>query len=343
MARQVAHITRLIDDLLDMSRIDRGSLELRRERVAINSVVTNAVETIKPKFEQKQQELVLSCPSQRMYVDGDPVRLCQILLNLLANASKYTPHGGRVEVATDLDDDEVVIAVTDNGIGLAEEDHRRIFDMFVQLDASKTQSTTGLGLGLAIARSLVEKHDGRIDVQSDGQGKGATFTVRLPKVSGPDAGPARSDPLRTAGRRRIIVVDDNVDAAHLLAQMLRLHGHDVQAAYDGRQGLEAAREFKPEIAFIDLNMPRMDGLDLAKALRGEQWAAGMRLIALTGMGQGSDIESTRAAGFDAHLTKPASVEDILRFAGTRDGQRRAAPVRSGREPMMAKRCDPVGI
>lgn len=319
MTRQVAHMARLIDDLLDVSRIDRGVLELRRERVAIDSIMQSAVETVKPELEAKQQELVVRYAPIPVYVDGDPVRLSQILSNLLNNACKFTPRGGRIEIATRLDGDDVMVAVTDNGIGFSEEDSRRIFDMFVQLDGSRSQSAAGLGIGLTIVRSLVEMHGGRIDARSAGPGEGADFIVRLPKASVPDAvSTANIHELVTIGRRRILVVDDNVDAADSLSHMLRLHGYDVQITYDGQQALEAARSFRPEVAFIDLNMPRMGGNDLAKALGAEPWAAGLHLIAVTGMAQKADIDSTRAAGFHAHLTKPAQPEEIVRLAAGED-------------------------
>ena len=315
MTRQVSHMARLIDDLLDVSRIDRGVLELRRECVSIDSIVANAVETVRPDLDAKEQQLAVRYVDEPTYVDGDAVRLSQVLSNLLNNASKFTPPGGNVEIAARRDGDEVVIAVTDTGIGFSEQDARRIFEMFVQLDASR--SAVGLGVGLTIVRSLVEMHDGRVEASSAGLGQGAVFTVRLPTSSMSAAAVAETAPaLGIVGKRRVLVVDDNVDAASSLTHLLQMHGYDVQAAHDGAQALEVARAFRPEAAFIDLNMPRMGGIDLARALRAETWAGGLRLIALTGMAQKADLDSTRAAGFYAHLVKPARPEDVIRLAAT---------------------------
>jgi signal transduction histidine kinase/CheY-like chemotaxis protein len=313
MARQVAHLARLIDDLLDVSRIDRGVLELRREFVAVDSIIGSAVETVKPDLDAKRHELVVRYIAPPSYVNGDPVRLSQILSNLLNNASKFTAPGGHIEIGTRLEGDDILISVTDTGIGFTEQDARRIFDMFVQLDAA--HSTTGLGLGLTLVRSLVELHGGRIDAASEGPGQGASFTVHLPRASTPVAKIAEiAHETGITAKRRVLVVDDNVDAADSLAHLLRLHAYEVEAAHDGQRALEVARSFKPEVAFIDLNMPRIGGIDLARALIAEPWSAGLRLIAVTGMAQKSDMASTRAAGFHAHLVKPARPEEIIGLA-----------------------------
>jgi CheY-like chemotaxis protein len=251
-----------------------------------------------------------------MYVDGDPVRLSQILSNLLNNASKFTPRGGHVELSTRLDGETVEITVTDDGIGFSEDDGHRIFELFVQLDASKSQSTSGLGVGLTIVRSLVEMHGGRIEARSSGPGNGAVFAVRLPVASTPhpvSVPPAR-DVGSNVGKRRVLVVDDNVDAADSLAHMLRLQTYEVETLYDGAEALAAARTFRPDVAFIDLNMPGMGGIELARALRAEPWAAALRLIAVTGRAQKADVDSTRSAGFHAHLVKPAQPEEIVALA-----------------------------
>jgi signal transduction histidine kinase/CheY-like chemotaxis protein len=329
MERQVAHMARLIDDLIDVSRIDRGVLELRRELVAVDSVVRSAVETAKPGLEAKQQQLVVRYAAEPLYVDGDSLRLSQVAANLLNNACKFTPPGGHVEIATRVDGDEVVLTVTDDGVGFTDADRHRMFDMFVQLDESRNHSTGGLGIGLTLVRSIVGMHGGRIDAQSDGPGKGATFTVHLPKAS-TEAAPAAlaAVPRLPTSRARVLVVDDNVDAAASLAAMLRLHGFDVFATYSGAQAMEAARSFKPEVAFIDLNMPGMSGIELAAALRADPSIEAIRLVALTGMGQKSDLAETRRAGFEAHLTKPAQPEEIVRVAaGERDN---VVPIRAER-------------
>jgi CheY-like chemotaxis protein len=243
------------------------------------------------------------------------VRLAQIFSNLLNNAAKFTPVGGRIELDVRADDGEAVVSVRDTGVGFGADEHERIFELFVQLDPSRTQAAGGLGVGLTLARSLVEMHGGRIAARSDGPGLGATFTVQLPRVSAPANVPFE---LALAGRvpvrRRVLVVDDNVDAASSLAAMLRLEGLDAREAHDGVAALELARHFEPDVAFVDLNMPGMNGTALAAELRAQPWATELHLVALTGMGQKSDVEATRAAGFDAHLTKPAAPDDLLAHA-----------------------------
>ncbi|HWA39514.1 MAG TPA: ATP-binding protein [Burkholderiales bacterium] len=315
MERQIGQLRRLIDDLLDVSRIDRGKLELHRERVAVDAVVRNAIETAKPAIEAKHQELAVRYAPVALYVEGDAVRLGQVVANLLNNAAKFTPRGGRIEIVTRAEDARAVISVTDTGIGFAAEDRERIFEMFVQLDASRTQAAGGLGLGLTLVRSLVAMHGGAIEAQSDGPGRGAAFTVRLPLSEAPAAEHevAEALPARQA-RGRVMVVDDNVDAADSLADILGMEGFDVRACYAGDAALSLARQFRPEVAFLDLNMPGISGIELAKALRAEPWGGRLRLVALTGMGQRADLEATRDAGFAAHLTKPASPAEVIRLA-----------------------------
>jgi len=329
MDRQVEHLTRLIDDLLDVSRIDRGQLELRRERVALETLVKNGVETARPAIEAKQQELVVRVAHEPRYVDGDAVRLSQVVSNLLNNAAKFSPTGGRIEVVARAEGDDAMISVHDSGIGFPPEESARIFDMFVQLDATRSQAAGGLGIGLTIVRSLVEMHGGRIEAESAGPSRGATFTVRLPLAEAPAtvALAAPSAP-RPAVSRRVLVVDDNTDAADSLAEILRLERFDVAVAYDGARALEVARSQRPDVAFVDLNLPGMSGTALAAALLKEPWVDQLRLVALTGMGQKSDIEATRTAGFHDHLAKPASVEEILRIASGPPGN--VFPLRAGR-------------
>jgi len=329
MERQVAHLVRLIDDLLDMSRIDRGVLELRRERVSVDSVVANAVEMVKPEIEKKQQQVtVCGDEASALFVDGDPVRLCQILSNLLSNACKFTPIGGHVELMVRAEGDDVLIAVSDEGIGFEAKDSSRIFEMFVQLEESKTQSTTGLGVGLPIARSLVEMHGGRLTAESPGLGHGATFTVRLPTAPAPKGVALRIVAESSEhGKGRVLVVDDNLDAADSLGELLRLNDFEVRVSYDAAEALEVAASFRPDVAFIDLNMPKMGGIDLAKSLQSETWAQRLVLIALTGMGQQKDLDLTRTAGFRAHLVKPAKLDDIVRLASG-DTPNNIVPIRA---------------
>jgi signal transduction histidine kinase/ActR/RegA family two-component response regulator len=320
MERQIGQLRRLIDDLLDVSRIDRGKLELRRERVAVDAVVRNAIETAKPAIEARHHELAVRYAPEALYVEGDAVRLGQVIANLLNNAAKFTPQGGRIEIGTRAEGGRAAISVTDSGVGFTPEDRARIFEMFVQLDATRTQAAGGLGLGLTLVRSLVEMHGGTIDAESPGPGSGATFTVRLPLADAPATvhEVAAALPARQA-RNRVLVVDDNVDAADSLADLLGMEGFEVRACYAGDAALSLARQFRPEVAFLDLNMPGMSGLDLAKALRAEPWGGPARLVALTGMGQKTDLEATRAAGFTAHLTRPAPTAEIIRLASAEEG------------------------
>ena len=315
MERQIAHLTRLIDDLLDISRIDQGKLELKREKVAIAAVVRGAVEAVRPNIEAKSQQLEVQHAQAPLYVEGDPTRLSQVVANLLHNASKFTPSESRIELATEPESGDVLITVKDHGIGIAPEHLRAVFDMFVQLDASKSEATGGLGLGLNLVRTLVALHGGTVEARSDGIGKGSEFIVRLPLAQAPTVeSPVKPAQRAAATQRRVLVVDDNPDAVDSLSDLLRIEGHEVRPAYGGEQALECAREFRPDVAFIDLNMPGLDGFEVARRIRAESWGKPMMLVALTGMGQQSEVEQTRQAGYDYHLTKPALPDQVLRLA-----------------------------
>jgi signal transduction histidine kinase len=317
MERQIVQLTRLIDDLLDVSRIDRNKLELRTERVAINDLMRTGVDTARPNIDAKGHTLAVSDPPAPLYVEGDPVRLAQVVANLLNNAAKFTPPKGRIELSARAEDARVVLRVADNGIGIAPEHLKEVFDMFVQLDARHVAASGGLGLGLTLARAIVRRHGGEIEARSPGRGKGAEFIVRLPLVAAPEAVEsegAAAVPAPASARRRVLVVDDNVDAAQTLAQYLRLTGHRVESALDGEAALRIAEVLHPDVAFIDLNMPRMDGTEVARRLRLTPWGRKARLVALTGMGQQADIDRTREAGFDEHITKPADLQRLSRLA-----------------------------
>ena len=317
MDRQLRLMTRLIDDLLDVSRLDRGKLELHREKIAVDSFVNAAIETARPNIESKSHELVVRYAPRTFHVEGDPTRLAQVISNLLNNAAKFTPSNGRIELSMRAEGQQAVISVRDNGIGIPSAELGRIFDMFVQLDASKTQAAAGLGLGLALARSLVTMHGGEIRADSAGPGQGSEFAVHLPLAVAPlKSNTGRINPQLAATRRRIVVVDDNVDAATSLAALLDANGHTVRTCYDGSRAFEAAAELVPDVAFIDLNMPHPDGIELAKMIRKQPWGKGVRLVALTGMGQPADLARTREAGFDEHLTKPADPAALLDAAMT---------------------------
>jgi signal transduction histidine kinase/CheY-like chemotaxis protein len=315
MERQIAQLTRLIDDLLDVSRMDRGKLELRSERVAIEAVMRTAIDTAKPNIDAKGHSLAVRYPPQPLYVEGDPVRLAQVVSNLLNNAAKFTPPKGHIELSAREEDGRAVLSVADNGIGIAPEHLREVFDMFVQLDTANVTAAGGLGLGLTLARSIVERHRGTIEARSPGRGRGSQFLVRLPLVPAPSPEKRIAEaPKPAPSRRRVLVVDDNVDAAQTLAQYLRMDGHRVESALDGEAALRIAEVLHPDVAFIDLNMPRMDGVEVAKRLRVTSWGRSARLVALTGMGQQADIARTREAGFDEHITKPADLKRVSRLA-----------------------------
>ena len=327
MERQMQLATRLIDDLLDASRIDRGKLELHRERVTLESVVNAAIETARPNIEGKSHELVVLCAPRTLHVEGDPTRLAQVVANVLNNAAKYTPPKGRIEISMRAKAEHALIRVRDNGIGIAPAHLDRIFEMFVQLDSSKTQAAAGLGLGLALARSLITQHGGEITARSAGLGKGSEFRIRLPLADPPAEHLAEPNCTRPDhARRHVLVVDDNMDAATSLGTLMEYRGHRVRTCFDGSSAFEAAMQSPPDVAFIDLNMPHPDGAELARMMRRQPWGYRVKLIALTGMGQPVDVERTRAAGFDEHLTKPADPDDLFRMvANPRSAIQRRLP------------------
>jgi signal transduction histidine kinase/CheY-like chemotaxis protein len=335
MDRQLHQLVRLVDDLLDVSRIDRGKIQIKRERVLVDSAITAAIETARPAIDAKSHELVVRYTQGSLHVEGDAVRLAQIVSNLLINAAKFTPPNGRVEVALRAVENEVEISVRDNGMGIPAEQLPHIFDMFVQLDSNKQGGGGGLGLGLALVRSLVELHGGRVEARSAGREQGAEFVVRLPLAAAASETPAaRSSVASGSHGHRVIVVDDNEDGARSLGALLAAQGHNVAVYLKAEEALAAADEIPPRVAFIDLNMPGMDGLELARRLRATREGATMRLVAVTGMGRESDIARTRAAGFDVHLTKPADPDRIMELATNLTDIHTVVPfrVRGARDP-----------
>ena len=319
MDRQLEHMVRLIDDLLDVSRINQNKMELRRARVLLADVVSSAVETARPAIEAARHELILSLPQGPVFLDADLTRLAQVFSNLLTNSAKYTEQGGRIWLTAEQRAGEVVVAVRDTGIGIPAESLHAIFDMFSQVDRSIERSTGGLGIGLALVKGLVEMHGGTVTAASAGQGRGSTFTVMLPLMH-VQAGPLASSPSAEckAGlrpNRRILVVDDNKDGAESLALMLRLRDNDVQTANDGVAAVETAEQFRPEIILMDVAMPRLNGLDATRRIREQPWADGMVIIALTGWGQENDRERSREAGCDGHLVKPVNLTDLEMLLG----------------------------
>jgi PAS domain S-box-containing protein len=312
--RQVQHLVRLIDDLLDVSRISRGKLQLRRERVALGSVLEQALEVARPLIEGAGHDLVVSLSAGPVFLDADPVRLAQVFANLLDNAAKFTERGGRIGLSAACDGTEVVVSVEDSGAGIAPEHLPAVFDMFAQLPAAPQRVRTGLGIGLALTRGLVEMHGGRIEAHSEGPGKGSRFTVRLPVVAVASV-PLPDDPVtaRTpqASGYRILVVDDHPDVRESLAMLLELQGHAVATACDGVEAVEAAERLHPDLVLLDLGMPRLDGYGACRRIREQVWGRDLTVIALTGWGQEGDRSQTAEAGFDDHLVKPVAPATLL--------------------------------
>jgi PAS domain S-box-containing protein len=305
--RQVNHLVRLVDDLMEASRISRGQLDLRREVLELSQVLLTAVETSRPLIDRAGHQLAVSMPGHPMPVDGDAVRLAQVFANLLNNAAKFTDEGGRIELVAGIEQRSVLVSVRDSGVGIAPEHRPRLFEMFSQLDSDRARSHGGLGIGLSLARRLVQLHGGSIEAFSGGVGCGSRFTVRLPLATG--AGLAHVPPQAGAAldERRILVVDDNRDAADSLAMLLRYLGAEVRVEYGGSAAVAAAVEWRPSVALLDLGMPGMDGFAVARALRDQPSLAGLRLIALTGWGQEADRQRTREGRFDHHLIKPVDI------------------------------------
>jgi signal transduction histidine kinase len=324
IARQVAHMTRLVDDLLDVSRITRGKIVLRRERLDLAVPLASAVESSRPVVEAGGHELVVEPPAGPLAVSGDAARLAQVFGNLLTNAAKYTDRGGRITLAARRDGGDAVVTVTDTGIGIAPEHLPGLFDMFSQVAPALERSQGGLGIGLALVRSLVELHGGRVEARSDGPGKGSTFAVRLPLLAAAPAAPPPPPP-RLNGtakrpRRRVVVADDNVDSAESLAMLLTVLGHEVKTAHDGAAAVELADRFRPDVLILDIGMPGMTGYEAAAHVRRQPWGRGMVLAALTGWGQEDDRKRAEAAGFDHHFTKPVAADELDRFlAGPHPG------------------------
>jgi signal transduction histidine kinase/ActR/RegA family two-component response regulator len=317
ITRQVDHLIRLVDDLLDVSRITRGKVQLKRAHLDLLAVLTRAVEMASPLLEQRSHHLELPAAGEPLFVDGDPARLAQVLANLLNNAAKYTEPGGRIVVTATAEEAHAVLRVRDNGAGIAPDILPRIFDMFVQEERSIDRSRGGLGLGLAIVRSLVELHGGTVSVHSEGLGRGSEFSIRLPLAAPrtPAVDEHRGPPPEPLATRavRLLVVDDNQDAAELLTELLGKKGYVTRVAFDGPTGLQVAREFQPHLAILDVGLPVMDGYELAAKLRQEPALTGLKLVALTGYGQDSDRHRARAAGFDVHLVKPIDPGQLLRL------------------------------
>ncbi len=309
--QQVRKMSRLIDDLLDVARITSDKIELRRERLDLGQAVRAAVDVARPLVEAARLDLTLTLPERPLLAEADPGRIGQVLANLLGNAVKFTPAGGSIEVALTSESGAAVLRVADSGVGIAAEDLPHIFDLFAQAD--RRRSAGGLGIGLAVARRLVELHGGRIEARSDGAGRGAELLVRLPTVAERRRAPrpvAPAPPIPPGGGRRILIVDDDGDAAEALGALLRLAANHVRIVHDGQAALEMLESFPAEVVLLDLAMPGLDGCEVARRIRSDPARAGTRLVALTGLGQERYRRQAIAAGFDHHLTKPVGATEL---------------------------------
>jgi signal transduction histidine kinase/ActR/RegA family two-component response regulator len=312
--RQSAHLSRIVDDLLDVSRISRGQLVLRKDPMPMASAVALALETARPLFEVRHQTFTSSLPPDPIWVEGDATRLAQVIGNLLSNASRYSPQGAAISLAVSRQGGEAVVRVRDNGIGIAPDVLPRIFELFMQAERSGGRTLGGLGLGLTLARRLTEMHGGTIEAQSAGLGQGSEFVLRLPTLPGePPATATVTAPVTVydAVRRRVLLVDDNADSREALAMALSIAGHEVRVAVDGPSALAEAGQFQPEIALLDIGLPGMDGYELARRLKARSGDDGIILVALTGYGHEDDRRRGKESGFDHYLVKPASPESIL--------------------------------
>jgi signal transduction histidine kinase len=311
LERQVRHMVRLVDDLLEIARITRGRVGLRKECVEVGDIARSALEASRPLIEAGRHELALDLPAESLVVEADPVRMTQVLTNLLNNAAKYTPVGGRIALAARRDEDQVELCVRDNGAGIQPEMLARIFEPFSRGRLEGGCQQHGLGIGLALARAMVRLHGGTIEAKSAGLGRGSEFVVRIPALADGVQLPRSTDGVRpraAAIAGRVLVVDDNRDAADSLGLLLGLQGLDVAIAYDGRSALDAMHDRRPQAVFLDIGMPDMDGLEVARAVRRDPELSGVVLIALTGWSQEEDVRRSRAAGFDHHLVKPVNVD-----------------------------------
>ncbi len=315
MDRQLTYLIRLTDDLLDVSRVSQGKIELRRERTDAADIVRAAVETSRPFIDASEHSLDADIPSQPIWLDADPTRLSQVVANLLNNAAKYTPKNGRIRVSVGADGGSAVFRVSDNGIGIPPEMRSKVFELFAQVGNHTDRSQGGLGIGLALVKQLVELHGGTVEAQSAGEGSGSVFIVRIPLAAGAEQSVSPQAPLAQPTHTKtlkVLVVDDNVDVAQSVGWMLEEIGHKYRLVHDGRGALEAAREYRPDAILLDIGLPGMDGYQVCRQLRQDEVFKDTPIIAQTGWGQIRDKTSSSEAGFDHHLTKPVAFEDLER-------------------------------
>ncbi len=356
IARQLTSLTRLVDDLLDVSRITRGKINLTRQAVELEGLISRAVETVQPLFDEHRHQLTLELPDSSVKVFGDATRLSQVIANVLGNAAKYTDEGGQISLTAKVRGTDVEIRIRDNGIGIRQELLPHVFELFTQLDRTDGRTQGGLGIGLALVQRLVQMHGGEVSATSEGPGKGSEFVIRLPLLRR-EAEPVDAQPERTAEEvapsgsemasavaplvtasaarlaRRILIADDNNDALESLATLLQLSGHEVYTATNGGTALQSAERHQPEVVLLDIGMPLLDGYEVAKRIRAQPWGQRITLVALTGWGQDSDRRRSREAGFDSHLVKPLDLEtltDLLaRLPSVPSGSARGRSVANG--------------
>lgn len=319
MERQLGQMVRLVDDLLDISRITRNKMQLQKGRIELWSVIQNAIETARPQIEANGHTLTVTLPPQPVYLDGDQTRLAQVFWNLLNNSAKYTEPGGMIALSATLNGETAIVTVQDNGIGIPADYIPRLFELFSQVDGSLERSQGGLGIGLALVKGLTEAHGGTVTGHSDGVGRGSRFVVQLPIVHGS----CGKENVHTDGvtlsvaRRRILVVDDNRDGAASLTTLLTAMGNDTRAAYDGTEGIDLAEAFRPNLIVLDIGLPKLNGYDTCRRLRKKAWAKDTLIVAATGWGQDADRQRSKDAGFDFHLVKPVDVTELVRLLNER--------------------------
>jgi signal transduction histidine kinase len=316
MDRQLGHLVRLIDDLLDVARVTQGKIALRKEKIQIADIVRAAVEASQPLIDSAGHSLTLEMPSDPVWLDADLTRLAQVLSNLLNNAAKYTEAGGKIELAVRTEGDDVIVTISDNGIGIAPEMQVNVFQLFAQVDSRLDRAQGGLGVGLALVKQLVTMHGGTVRAESEGIGKGSVFTIRVPRVDGPAQHEASQDRSASEPKSRslkVLVVDDTVDVAQTMGWMLEEIGHDYCIIHDGRKALEAARSYRPDAILLDIGLPGMDGYAVCRELRADDKFRNTPIIAQSGWGQERDKTRASEAGFDQHLVKPVALEDLERI------------------------------
>jgi CheY-like chemotaxis protein/two-component sensor histidine kinase len=314
--RQVTQLTRLVDDLLDVSRITQGRIELKRQPLEIGGIIAQAMETVEPLLRDRQHQVSITSSYEAVHVNGDAARLVQCVVNILTNAAKFTDVGGKIRVETRVQDAMAVVEISDSGVGISSELLPRIFNLFVQSDRTLDRSQGGLGIGLSVVKRLVEMHNGQVSARSAGVGKGTTLEIRLPLIDKPGATVKEPPPFKSPSRR-ILIVDDNVDSAASLALILSLDGHETKAVNSAQAALQFAESFKPDVVLLDIGLPEMDGYEVASRLRKLTELNGVRLIALTGYGQCEDRERAKAVGFDDHLVKPVEFQALERALASR--------------------------